>query len=213
VKYLIFDTETGGFSPEEDALLSVGAILLDDNLEEINRFYTVLKNDSDKKISEYARDVNKITDELIDAGMPVEEFKEKWNNLIEDVDILIAHNTKFDINFLKGNGIKVIDRVFDTMHMAWDIWPGQKAKLGMIFERIGLEVENAHNAMYDCEMTADFLRWAVKEKKLRLPITSFPLVENYFEKSCFGYKKMIRKGLIVFENGRFELVDVEKKED
>lgn len=196
MKYLVFDTETGGFSSESNALISVGAILLDDKLQEIGSYYTLLKNESEKEASEGAEKVHGITKEMFENAVSPTHFKVLWNwFLIPQTDVLIAHNILFDKGFMEANDFHTIPKTLDTMHVAWDIWQGQKAKLGMVYERIGKEVEDAHNALYDCQMTAEFLRWAVENEHLELPLPSYPVIENYYEHKAFGYKKAKEKGL------------------
>ena len=85
------------------------------------------------------------------------------------------------------------------MHISWDVWAFQKAKLEIVYERIGKKVENAHDALYDCVMVLDMLRWFVDNKHIELPLPSYPLVTNYFEHKAFGYKKMAEKGLLVLD--------------
>ena len=196
MRYLIVDTETAGLNPQTDALISVGAILLDKNLQTITTFYTLLKNDYNKNISEKALEVNGLTEEMFEDALSIKEFQQIWNYyLLPKANILIGHNISFDIKFMKRHAA-VIDDTLDTMHLCWDLWPGQKAKLGMVYERIGKEVGNAHNALYDCEMVADLLRWMVENEHLSLPLPSYPVVDNYFQHKAFGYKNMKKKGLL-----------------
>jgi len=196
MRYLIFDTETGGINPDEDALISVGAILLDKNLQTITTFYTLLQNNYNKKISEIALEVNGIKEEMFEDALSIKEFQAIWNYyLLPKADIVIGHNIAFDIKFML-NHAAMIENTLDTMHLCWDVWPGEKAKLGMVYERIGKTAENAHNALYDCEMVADLLRWMVENNHITLPLPSYPVVNNYFEHKAFGYKKMKEKGLL-----------------
>lgn len=197
MKYLIFDTETGGFSPEKNALISIGAILLDEELQVINSSYTLLRNESEREASEGAEKVHGITEEMFKNAVLPKHFQILWNwFLIPQADTIIGHNIAFDIGFMEANGFHTIPQTLDTMHVAWDIWEGQKAKLGMVYERIGKEVGDAHNALYDCQMVVDILRWAVENEHLELPLPSYPVVTDYYEHKAFGYKQLKDKGLL-----------------
>jgi len=197
MKYLVFDTETGGLNSENDALISIGAILLDDDLQVVNTVYTLLKNEENKNIGEIALEVNGLSESLFKNAISPKHFQILWNwYLIPQADIIIGHNIAFDIGFMEANGFHTITKTLDTMHLSWDVWRKEKAKLGLVYERIGKEVENAHNALYDCEMVVDVLKWMVTNEFLSLPLPSYPLIKDYHANKAFGYKEMKAKGLL-----------------
>ena len=196
-KYLVFDTETGGVNAETDALITIGAILLDEDLQTITTAYSLLKNEAGKIISDKALEVNGLSPEMFANAVSPKDFKVLWDwFLVPQADVIIGHNVAFDLTFMEANGFATKEATLDTMHLSWDVWPGQKAKLGLVYNRIGLEVTNAHNALFDCEMVVNLLRWMVEHKHLSLPLPSYPIVNDYFQYKAFGYKMLKEKGLL-----------------
>ena len=65
--------------------------------------------------------------------------------------VLVAHNADFDIGFLKHNfeeyGYSLENTYIDTLRLAKVIFPEMKKyKLGMIADKLEIEVEVAHRA-------------------------------------------------------------------
>ena len=171
--------------------------MLDEELAEIERFHSYIQNTENKKIGEFARNINHITDEQLEGGITIQEMRETWERMTADTTVFIAHNIEFDTKFLQANGFNVrTDITLDTMHISRDVFPREGAKLVEVYARIGKTVENAHDALYDCEMVADFLRWLVDGGKMLLPLSSFPIIENHRELEIWGYKMAIERGIV-----------------
>jgi len=210
MRYLIFDTETGGFSEEENPLMSLAMIVVNEKLEEISRFYSLVKNEDNKTIDEQALLINKIPVENLEYGLSIPFLWNIWDYMNEDIGVYIAHNVAFDVKFLKGNNFYFPENIqtLDTMHLAWDFWGSFdkekeekiSAKLEDIYPRIGQTPQNSHNSLYDCEMVLDVLRWFVEKNHVKLPLPSFPVVTNYWENKAFGYRQIFKKGLLPLTN-------------
>lgn len=99
---LILDTETTGLSPSKDELLQFSAIdgngtpLLDSYIKPQHRR-------SWKK----AQAKNHITPDTVKDAPNFSEIKDKVQKLIDNADLIISYNGKFDMDFLQMNGIKV----------------------------------------------------------------------------------------------------------
>jgi len=164
-KFSVCDVETGGLDPQKNALVSVAIVLLDENLEEISRHYTLVKDSPDKIIEQQALDVNKITlEQIAKKGKPIEEVMVRVKELI-DGTILVFHNGSFDSSFLNARGTNITTSI-DTMDISWKRWPEKKAKLGLVVERLGFSIEGAHNSLYDALMTAKILKKFNEDEKL-----------------------------------------------
>ena len=196
MKYLIFDTETGGVNEKLDALLSVAAIVLDERLNITSSFYSLIRNDRRLNMHPKALEVNGLNKEKVAQGLPMDYFTIIWAMLLQDVELVIAHNIAFDAKFIKANFMDIPEKTLDTMHVAWDVWPGEKVKLELCYKRMGKTALNAHNALYDCMMTHELLRWFVEQGHLPLPLPGYPIVPDYYERKAFGYQQMEKKGLI-----------------
>ena len=96
ITFVVFDTETTGFSPAKDRLVEIGAVKVRDgkNLGE----KTWLINPK-RYIPWYVQKVHNITPEML-KDMPT--FDEVYPEFLEFIDgaVLIAHNAPFDIRFI-----------------------------------------------------------------------------------------------------------------
>lgn len=197
MKYLIFDTETGGTDVENSALMSFGAIVLDENLKELESYYTLVQNTYGKKVEKEAVAIHGITEEMTKRqGIPIQDLQLKWENLTKDIHGIIGHNVAFDIKIMKANFMPYTEKALDTMHVSWDYWAYQSAKLEDCYLRSnGIKLQ-AHNAMEDCKMVYHLIQWFVKNANMRLPLTMFPIVYDYYDRKTFGYKAMAGAGLV-----------------
>lgn len=197
MKYLVLDTETGGLNPQTDALMSVGAILLDENLKEVSVNYALFQNILDRDVGERAKEVNGLDESRLATGLYPVDFVSTWKMFTDYADILIGHNVAFDVGFMNANGFDVnFDKFLDTMHLSWDVWAGEKASLTKCYKRTGGNPREAHNALYDCQMVVKLLRWFVSMGHLGLPLPCYPIIEDFYEKKAFGYIRMKEMGLI-----------------
>lgn len=163
--YFVFDLETGGFDPNKNAILSIGAVVLDgETLEEKVRYYTLVQDEPEREISEDALKVNGLDlADIKENGSPIEDVLNTMRVLMAG-KIIVAQNAAFDASFLNERGFDIQNAV-DTMIISRRKWPGASAKLGDICARIGVKVENAHNAIADAAMTGMVL----KEFKTKFP--------------------------------------------
>lgn len=153
-KYSVLDFETGGLNPKDDALVSVGIVVLDENFNQVDEYYTIIF-EPNKIINAEALQVNGITHDEIKNGKPILDVLADIRRITAGT-IFVNHNSAFDIAWLNERGFNISESV-DTMDLAWARWPGQKAKLGIVCERLGIPVENAHNSLADAKMTAKIL--------------------------------------------------------
>lgn len=158
-KYAVLDFETGGTNADRNALCSVALVRVDENLEEVDRYYTLIIDLPGKVIEDEALNINGLTRAQIQAeGKPwaevFEEIKARLNGCIP-----VAHNAQFDYRFLKQRGLDVGDAIC-TMELAWKVWPSQKAKLNLVYQRMyGREFEGAHNSLFDVLATIELMKW------------------------------------------------------
>lgn len=195
-KYLFLDTETGGFNKSKDALLSAALILTDQDFNIITQYYSLF-NDPTRNCSDEALAINKLTRDQIAAAPCINESVLTTIQLqLWQSNIIVAHNAAFDLPFLGSYGVEYNgDHTLDTMHVAWDVWPGQKAKLGMVCDRVGIDSSGAHNAYDDTIMVIKLIKWFIANEHLSSPLPKYKLVLNYYPKKAFGYKKQTALGL------------------
>ncbi len=160
-KWVVLDFETGGTDAKRDALCSVGLVRVDENFQEVDRYYTLIIDAPDKHIDPEALRVNGLTlDQIKREGKPWEEVFEVIKRRLSGC-IPVAHNAQFDYRFLKDRGYPIEDAVC-TMENDWAISPYLKHKLGIVYNRIyGHDFVGAHNALDDVLATVEVLKWQV----------------------------------------------------
>ncbi len=96
ITFVIFDTETTGFSPVKDRLLEIGAVKVRNGKKLGEKTWLI---NPQRYIPWYVQDVHHITPEMV-KDRPV--FAQVYPEFLEFIDgsVLIAHNAPFDIRFI-----------------------------------------------------------------------------------------------------------------
>lgn len=162
-KFAVLDFETGGTDAKRHALCSVAVVRVDEALNEVDRYYTLIIDTPDKIIDDEALRINGLTRQQI------AQEGNLWYNVYADIRNLlrgcipVAHNAQFDFRFLKERGYPV-EMAVCTMETSWLVWPSQKAKLNIVYHRMyGHEFEGAHNSLYDVLATIELMKWFAKK--------------------------------------------------
>jgi DNA polymerase III subunit epsilon len=157
-RYSVCDTETGGLDAKINALCSVAVITLDENLNEIGKYYTLVKDDPSKTIEDQALAINGLNrEEIARDGKPVDQVMVQLKELFQDTT-LVFHNAAFDAAFLNARGMNIKESI-DSMNLSWQVWPWpNKAKLAIVCERLGFSADGAHNSLVDALLTAKLLK-------------------------------------------------------
>ncbi len=152
--YCVLDLETTGFSPKTDKITEIGIMKVQDGkvIDEFSCFVN-----PEKPIPQKVVEVTNITDEMVADAETIEKVFPKVLDFIKDT-VLVAHNAKFDIGFLKyvakELGYEFNYTYVDTLGMAKDLFPDfKKYKLGKIAENLKIKVEVAHRALDDVDTT------------------------------------------------------------
>ena len=188
IKKLFLDLETSGLDPQLNAVLEIGCIIeYRDVYKELNFFCQPFPNDL---VDSEALDVNKLTEEKIrsfptprkvydDLTAELSMHVDKYNP--KDKFVLLGYNVGFDAQFLRSFWQKNQDKYFgswfwypplDVMALAFYILKDkarplmENFKLMTVAKEIGLDVdlEQAHGASYDVNLTRDIYR--IVEKRM-----------------------------------------------
>lgn len=157
---IVLDTETTGFSRQNDRIIELGAIKMEKGgvVDVLN----VMIN-PEKEIHPRASAVNGITNEMLWDKPTEREYMEMIVGFFQGGYILVGHNAKFDLDFLKAmferNGYNFNCMYMDTMQLAKKYYPelGQY-KLESLARELGIEARGYHRAIYDAEVTVKLLR-------------------------------------------------------
>ena len=185
-KIVVFDTETSGLCEGFNTILSLSWQVLDGNLEKVaeeSRFFDWPEDR--RRVEDAAIAVNGLTEERLAELGPCDkrEALQEFAEVIGGADLLVAHNGRFDIGFIKADASDFdLDfefklkfhrtPIFDTMVEMTDYcqipgyygeykWP----RLAELADCLGVDTEDIdwHMSASDVEVTARCFRKIVKK--------------------------------------------------
>lgn len=163
-RQIVLDTETTGLNAKTgDRVIEIGCVELINRKLTGNHYHVYINPQRD--VPEDAIAVHGITNEFL-ADKPL--FKDVANEFLDYVRgaELVIHNAPFDVGFLENEYLLLTGKPFnlwdhcgvlDTLAMARQKYPGQRATLDALCKR--LDVDNSarelHGALLDSEILAD----------------------------------------------------------
>lgn len=153
--YVIFDIETTGLKPAIHEITEIGALKI--NNQEVKDMFSQLIKPKTSISPEIAR-LTGIDDNMVKDSLPIDQVLPKFIEFI-DKSILVAHNTDFDVAFIKEmlrrtNQPEINNSVICTVKLARHLLPNlPNHKLHSVASHFGFKVENRHRAMGDAELT------------------------------------------------------------
>lgn len=157
--YCVLDLETTGLSANYDDIIEIGILKIRGDV--ITDKYQSLVNPG-YEIPGYITELTGITNEML-ADQPSIE------NLIDDIikfigdDVIIGHNTTFDLNFIKKYVEDISNDYMDTMQLSRKVYPElSHHRLKDMVEYLSLS-NNEHRSLIDCISTKE-LYDAIKNK-------------------------------------------------
>jgi DNA polymerase III subunit epsilon len=190
--YVAFDLESTGLYPERgDRVVEIGALSLRPDGTEIGRF-SRLANPG-RPIPLHARAIHGITDAMVASAPPVRRVLAGFLALLaqlggRDAVVLIAHNAKFDAEFLAYEFLRCdlgpFDfGVIDTLALARTFFPElPDHKLPTVAAHLGLDLGAAHRALADALRAAGI--WRATCVRRRDP--NYPLLPLLGGTACGG---------------------------
>lgn len=157
--YVVFDLETTGLDPKDgNSIIEIGAVRVKNN-KIIDRFDELIN--PGVKLSTEIINITNITDDMLVDKPSEEEIVKKFISWVGD-DILVAHNAKFDLSFLKMAYFKYSLGAFnfyviDTLGLSRYLEPQERYhNLTVLMERyhINWDENKHHRADYDSEGTS-----------------------------------------------------------
>lgn len=157
-EFVVFDIETTGLSAKNDMITEIGAVKIKDG-NVIDSFSQLI--DPGIPIPAKIVSLTGITDEMV-SGMPkIEEVIKEFKSFIGN-DVLVAHNAKFDIGFVRDKlnlvGLTLENPVLDTLELSRTVFPNIKNhKLNTLAKYLDVELLNHHRAVDDAVATSNIL--------------------------------------------------------
>ena len=166
LKFVVLDTETTGFDPKKDRVLSIGALTLEAGQIEVKEAFEVyLKQE---RFSEKAAEVHGI---LKKSTHPCVEEEQAMISLLGYLKgaVLVAHHANFDIamlnNALYRSGFSPLkNKVIDTCALYYNLLPRTERKKGArhrtldeLADQFAISKEDRHTALGDALITARLL--------------------------------------------------------
>jgi len=157
-EFVVFDTETTGFTPYVDQMIEIGAVKIKNGVI-TDRFDELIN--LGRKLPQKIVELTNITDEMLINCDTEENVTKRFKEFIGDLP-MVAHNAKFDIGFMsaaynKFNLGEFNNTVLDTMSMARMLYPNWKNhKLSTLVKQLDVpwDEDAHHRADYDSEGTA-----------------------------------------------------------
>lgn len=170
-KFLIFDTETTGFPngkvpwdhPKQPHMVQLGCTLVDVEGNELKSLDKILKWDIE--ISQKMTDIHGVTTELMnETGVDPKEAMEAYDELINEADVLVAHNEPFDTNIERivraRLGLmtrKEIDTFCTMKHARQGLGLKRPNLQATHLHLLGEGFDKAHRAIHDARATGRVL--------------------------------------------------------
>lgn len=157
---VVVDTETTGLSMEVDAIIEFAMVVFEYD-RETGQVYRILDiynelEDPGRPIPPASTAVHGITDDMV-AGKRIDD--ERVAALLQDVDLVIAHNAQFDRPFLEQRLplFAALPWACSLYQVAWADESMASAKLEYLAYRLGFFYD-AHRAQTDCLALLELLQ-------------------------------------------------------
>lgn len=147
--YVVFDIETTGLNAIKDKIIEIAAVKVINN--KISDKFNELINPN-QIIPPFIEYKIGITNQMVEDCKTIEYILPKFIKFIES-NVLVAHNAKFDMSFIKKNcidyNIKFDNKVIDTLSLSKKYINSKKYTLSHLSQLLEIEHKNAHRAYYD----------------------------------------------------------------
>lgn len=168
--YVVIDTELTGLDEKKDSLISIGAIKMKGGRIYLGEYlYRIIK--PEQYLTKESILIHGLTPQELESGVDIEKALIELENFIGD-DILVGHCVSIDIAFLNRD-IKKLSRktLKNPLVDTWLLYENLKKRfpsercLSQMSHNLydasrcfGIPVENAHNALIDAFITAQFFQ-------------------------------------------------------
>ena len=160
-RYVVFDLETTGFSPEYAEIIEIGAVRMEGG-DPTDRFQTYVR--PLRGIPARITGLTGITVRHTVNAPYADEAVCDFLSFIDD-DILVAHNASFDCRFIGTVcaflGLSFKNTVIDSLRLARKYIKSENYKLETLKKLLGIDAAS-HNALDDCIVTGKVVEYCRK---------------------------------------------------
>lgn len=189
---IAIDIETTGLSPENDAIIEIGAVRFNGN--RIEDEWSSLINPN-RPISSFITQLTGITNEMVRNAPPIRAVLDELNAFIGNLPLL-GHNLQFDLSFLNRYKVGLINETLDTYELASVLLPtASRYNLSSLGQQLGILLPATHRALDDARVThAVFMRLFQKAKDLPLELVEeFLRLSEPFDWKAFWVFEQVYK--------------------
>jgi len=156
--YSLIDFETSGFQPGSARILEVAVIKIDGRGNVLDEFTTLI-NPEDGNVGR--TDIHQITLGMVKNAPKLSEIVGDMLRIL-DSSIVVAHNARFEENFLESAfrevGIKhPLMPTIDTLWLSRQVLDLPNYKLATVIDEFGYDFHDAHTALGDVRAMAKVL--------------------------------------------------------
>jgi len=160
------DIETTGLDPEKDAVIEIGAVRFNDRRVE-GEWSTLIQ--PGRRIPPFITQLTGITDQMVLRAPPIQDVISDLEAFVGNAPVL-GHNVRFDLSFLRRNGILRRNTILDSYEMAAVLLPtAGRYNLGALAQALNVPYPATHRALDDAHATRGvFLR--LYEEAAEMPL-------------------------------------------
>ena len=162
MREIVFDTETTGLDPAQgDRVVEIGAVELFNHLPTGKTYHEYIN--PERAMPKEAFDIHGLGDDFLRDKPKFVQIAQTFLDFIGDDALLIAHNAKFDMNFINAELVKCrltpipAARALDSAALARQKFPGSPASLDALCRRFGIDnsARDYHGALLDSQLLAE----------------------------------------------------------
>lgn len=202
--YCVLDTETTGLSSYYDEVIEIAILKVRGN-EIVDKYSQLIK--PQYEIDSFITLLTGITNEMVKDMPWIIDVKDEVIQFLGD-DIIIGHNTSFDMRFLNaGFNMSLENKYMDTMQFARKVFPELKHhRLSDLTEYLELS-SNEHRSLADCISTKELYDvikytmskrnvgisdlWAIRRGGKGIDINSIVPTEVEIDEDNFFYNRHV----------------------
>lgn len=177
-RQIVLDTETTGIDPKQGhRIIEIGCVELIERKLTGRHFHAYLN--PERLVEEDAIRVHGITNEFLEDKPVFSQVVDDFVEFIRGAELVI-HNAPFDVGHMDAEFNRInapygltrdIAGVLDTLALARQLYPGQRASLDALCKRFDIDNSHRtlHGALLDAEILADVYLWMTGgQRKLSL---------------------------------------------